>query len=335
MTRPETAQEDNQLDYAEKAREVIGLEIEGLEKVRSALNESFGAAVDLMLAALGNGGKIVVTGIGKNLHIADKISATLASTGATSVVLNPTQAMHGDLGILDPPDVLLVLSYTGESDELLALLPLVKRAGLEVVAFTGVTDSSIAKASDVVVATTVDREACPFNMAPTVSTTAALAVGDALAMVLLEARGVDKEDFARFHPAGAIGRALLVRVSDIMRAGDRLVNVTKDLPVKDVLTAMTGARSGSAAIVDSDGRVVGIFTDGDLRRHIATTPDLLELAVDKVMTPNPVVVQADMLAADVLRVYEELKIDDLLVVDADGKLVGAIDIQDLPKVKVM
>jgi len=335
VTRPETAQEDNQLDYAEKAREVIGLEIEGLEKVRSALNESFGAAVDLMLAALGNGGKIVVTGIGKNLHIADKISATLASTGATSVVLNPTQAMHGDLGILDPPDVLLVLSYTGESDELLALLPLVKRAGLEVVAFTGVTDSSIAKASDVVVATTVDREACPFNMAPTVSTTAALAVGDALAMVLLEARGVDKEDFARFHPAGAIGRALLVRVSDIMRAGDRLVNVTKDLPVKDVLTAMTGARSGSAAIVDSDGRVVGIFTDGDLRRHIATTPDLLELAVDKVMTPNPVVVQADMLAADVLRVYEELKIDDLLVVDADGKLVGAIDIQDLPKVKVM
>ena len=323
------------MNFSDRAREVIGLEIDGLAKVKDGLGESFDAAVRLMLACLEDKGKIVVTGIGKNLHIADKISATLASTGATSVVLNPTQAMHGDLGILDPPDVLLVLSYTGESDELLALLPLVKRAGLKIVAFTGMVDSAIARASDVVVATTVDREACPFNMAPTVSTTATLAVGDALAMVLLEARGVDKEDFAKFHPGGAIGRALLVRIADIMRTGDQLVSVTKDVLVRDVLTAMTGARSGSTAIVDDDNRVVGIFTDGDLRRHIQDTPDLLASPVEKVMTPSPIVVQADMLAADALRIYEERRIDDLLVVDDDGRLVGAIDIQDLPKVKVM
>ena len=323
------------MNFSDRAREVIGLEIDGLAKVKDGLGESFDAAVRLMLACLEDKGKIVVTGIGKNLHIADKISATLASTGATSVVLNPTQAMHGDLGILDPPDVLLVLSYTGESDELLALLPLVKRAGLKIVAFTGMVDSAIARASDVVVATTVDREACPFNMVPTVSTTATLAVGDALAMVLLEARGVDKEDFAKFHPGGAIGRALLVRIADIMRTGDQLVSVTKDVLVRDVLTAMTGARSGSTAIVDDDNRVVGIFTDGDLRRHIQDTPDLLASPVEKVMTPSPIVVQADMLAADALRIYEERRIDDLLVVDDDGRLVGAIDIQDLPKVKVM
>ena len=323
------------MNHLDKAREIIDLEIDGLKQVRNGLGDEFTRAVELVLGCLAKGGKIVVTGIGKNLHIAEKISATLASTGATSVVLNPTQAMHGDLGILDPPDVLLVLSYTGESDELLALLPLVKRAGLKIIALTGVIDSAIGRASDIVIPAAVPREACPFNLAPTASTTAALAVGDALAMVLLEARGVDKDDFAKFHPGGAIGRALLVRVSDIMRAGEQLVSVPRNTRVKDVLTAMTGARSGSAAIVDDNGRVVGIFTDGDLRRHIPDRPNLLDLAVETVMTPSPVAVTADMLAADVLRIYEEHKIDDLLVVDNDGRLVGAIDIQDLPKVKVM
>lgn len=323
------------MNELERAREVIDIEIQGLQNVRDELGNEFADAVRLILSALSTGGKIVVTGIGKNLHIAEKISATLASTGATSVVLNPSQAMHGDLGILDPPDVLLVLSYTGESDELLAVLPLVKRAGLRIIAITGMVGSSIGKASDIAIPAAVPREACPFNLAPTASTTAALAIGDALAMVLLQARGVDKEDFAKFHPGGAIGRALLVRVSDIMRTGTQLVSVAKGVLVKDVLTAMTGARSGSAAIVDDAGRVVGIFTDGDLRRHIPDKPGLLDLTIESVMTASPITVTPDMLAADVLRIYEERKIDDLLVVDADGRLVGAIDIQDLPKVKVM
>jgi len=323
------------LNPVQRAKEVLDVEIEGLQKARNNLGHEFGDAVNVLLKCLEQRGKIVVTGIGKNLHIAQKISATLASTGSTSVTLNPAQAMHGDLGILTAGDVLLVLSYSGESEELIALLPIAKRFGVKIVSITGDPNSSLAKHSDVAIPAAVDREACPFNMAPTSSTTVALAIGDALAMVLLEARGFEKEDYAKLHPGGAIGRALLLRVSDIMRTGDRLAIVKDDGKVKDALVAMTQARSGSAAIVDANHKLLGIFTDGDLRRHIAQHADILEIPIKQIMTRDPITVTANRLAVDVLRIFEERNIDDVLVVDGQNRLVGAVDIQDLPKLKIL
>lgn len=327
--RPETA------DFVPRARDVIDLEIRGLARVRDGLGECFNAAVRTMLAALDAGGKIVVTGVGKNLPIGEKISATLASTGATSVFLNPVQAMHGDLGILAQGDVLLALSYSGESEELLALLPIVRRLGVCVIALTGQTESAVARCSDRIVPVSVDNEACPFNLAPTVSTTATLALGDALAMVLLEARGFGKEDYARLHPAGAIGRALLLRVSDIMRTADRLAVVPAGATVKDAVLAMTRARSGSVGVVDAEQRLLGIFTDGDLRRLVTLNESPIHTRVDEVMTPSPIAVAPDTLAVDVLRIYERHAVDDLLVVDAQNRLIGAVDIQDLPRFKIL
>jgi arabinose-5-phosphate isomerase len=328
-TSPATA------SYVQRGREIIDMEIEGLRNVRTHLNSGFGHAVDMIIQATGAGGKVVVTGVGKNLHIGEKISATLASTGTTSVMLNPIQAMHGDLGMLAPADILLALSYSGESEEVLNLLPLVRRFGLKVISLTGKLNSSMAKLSDAVISVAVDREACPFNMAPTTSTTATLAVGDALAMVLLKARGFKIEDYAKRHPAGAIGRTLLLRVSDMMRKGERVASVRSGAKVKDVILAMTRARTGSAGIIDKKDRVLGIFTDGDLRRHLPQHPDLVNLPVESLMTRNPITVQEDCLAADVLRIFEKHNIDDLLVVDSKNRLVGAVDIQDLPKLKIM
>ncbi len=323
------------MDLVTRAKEVIALEAEELLKIRDRLGTEFSEAVHLLLDTLCNGGKIVITGIGKNLHIAEKISATLASTGATSVVLHPTQAMHGDLGILAARDTLLALSYSGASEEILALIPLVRRLGVRVLSMTGDAGSPLARLSDVTLVVKVDREACPFNMAPTASTTAALAMGDALAMVLLEARGFRREDYAALHPGGAIGRTLLQCVRDIMRKGDRLAVVPSGATVKDAILAMTRARSGSAGIVDGSQRLLGVFTDGDLRRHITADPELLNRTVDAVMTRRPITVTADCLAVEVLRLFEQYNIDDLLVVDDEGRLIGAVDIQDLPKLKIM
>ena len=323
------------MNFRDKAREVLDLEIAGLQKVRDDLDASFDRGAWLILTALRQGGKVVVTGIGKNLHIAQKVSATLASTGSTSVVLHPSQAMHGDLGILREGDVLLTLSYSGESEELLSVVPQAKRLGVKIVALTGNADSALAACSDVVIPVAVDREACPFNMAPTTSTTATLAIGDALAMALLDASGFRREDYATLHPGGAIGRALLIRVADIMRGADRLPAVRRKATVRDAIIAMTQAHAGSAGIVDSESKLLGIFTDGDLRRHLSKGADVLDMPVETVMTPSPVVVREDQLAVDVLRVFEDNTIDDLLVVDAQGRLVGMIDIQDLPKLKIM
>jgi arabinose-5-phosphate isomerase len=323
------------MDYLKRAREVLDIETRGLQSVRDALDENFASAVDRILRCLDEKGKVIMTGVGKSLHIAEKLSATLASTGTTSIVLNPTQAMHGDLGMLNSEDLLIVLSYSGETDELISLIPAVKRLGVGIIALTGVADSTLAQCSDVVVLAQVDQEACPFNMAPTASTTAALAVGDALAMVLLEARGFEQKDYASLHPAGAIGRALLVRISDIMRYDNRLASVRSGASVREALLAMTEARSGSTGIVDPDGKLLGIFTDGDLRRHISDDPEILEKQVDTVMTPSPCTILDGSLAIAALKIFEERNIDDLLVVDKDGVLVGAIDIQDLPKMKII
>lgn len=322
-------------DVSRRGKEILDIEIAALEKVRESLGPGFDAAVALMQDCLEQGGKIVVSGIGKNLHIGQKISATLASTGATSVMLNPVQALHGDLGIVREGDVLLALSFSGESDEIVNVVPLMKRLGAKIVTLTGCPDSALAKHSDVVVPLEIEREACPFNMAPTASTTATLAVGDALAIVLLEARGFKKEDYAKLHPGGAIGRALLLRVADIMRTDKRVASVEKGATVNDAIIAMTGARAGSAAILDEQKKVIGIFTDGDLRRHISDGMDPKTTAIESVMTAAPLTLRADQLAVDALAIYEQRDIDDLLVVDEAGRLLGAVDIVDLPKLKIL
>jgi len=321
------------MDILTRARAIIECEIDGLRAVQAALDGAFEQVIAHLIERLTARSKIVVTGVGKNLHIAEKISATLASTGATSVILNPSQAVHGDLGILTEGDVLLALSYSGASDEILRLLPLARRMGVSIVAVTGVLDSELARNSDFVLSVAVAAEACPFNMAPTASTTATLALGDALAMVLLDARGFRREDYARYHPGGAIGRALLLKVTDIMRT--RFALVPETACVRDAMLAMTEARAGSCAVTDAAGRLAGIFTDGDLRRALAQRGDVMQLAVGDLMTPGPVSVRQDELAANVLRLFETHRIDDLMVVDAEGRPVGSVDVQDLPRLKIM
>ncbi len=324
------------LEHAARAREVLDIEIEELQRARDSLGQDFNRATLLLLERLNNGGKIVVTGVGKSFYVGQKISGTLTSTGSPSVALHPSQAAHGDLGIIDARDVLLAVSLSGESEELLALLPVLKRLGVAVIAVTGCPESALGRHSDVILPVGVCREACPFNMAPTASTTVAMAVGDALAVVLLEARGFTKEDYARFHPAGAIGRTLLVRVADIMRKGDRLPSVQQDATIKDALFAMTSARSGCVAIVDGQDRLTGIFTDGDLRRLLASpNGDVPGLPVREVMTTSPVTITEQALAVHALQMFEEHRIDDILVVDEAGRLVGLVDIQDLPRFKIL
>ena len=323
------------MNYIQHARTVFDIEIDALRQTRARLDGGFSAAVDLLVATLRKHGKVIVTGIGKSGNIAHKIAATLTSTGTTSVVLDAVNALHGDLGVVSDGDVILALSYSGETGELLRILPALKRFDVQIIAVTGFPKSQIARHSDVVLNVHVKKEACPFNLAPTASTTATLAVGDALAMVLLEARGFQMEDYAKLHPGGAIGRSLLLRVSDIMRTGQRLAVIPESATVKEAVVAMTAARCGSTGIVDSASRVRGIFTDGDLRRHISSHADLLSVPITQVMTPSPVTVRASQLATEVLGVFEDHSIDDVLVVDADGRLVGAVDIQDLPKFKIM
>ena len=323
------------MNFQSRAREVMDIEIAGMEKVRDSINGHFSRAIGLILETIGNGGKVVVTGVGKNFHIGQKIAATFTSTGTPAVLLHPIEAMHGDFGIVGEKDIVLALSYSGASDELIALLPALKRRGVKIISMTGDPTSPLGRQSDLILPVTVDREACPFGMAPTASTTVTLALGDALAIVLLEARGFKKEDYAKLHPGGAIGRTLLLKVSDIMRTGDRLAKVQSGARVKDAVMAMTGARAGCVAVVDERGKLLGIFTDGDLRRHLIDTPDITGVAIDSVMTRNPITLAADQLAVDILKIYEEKNIDDLVVVDDTGCVVGAVDIQDLPKLKIL
>ena len=322
--------------HLDKAQAVFDVETAALQRTRDRLDGAFDAAVDLLQATLANGGKIIVTGVGKSFHIGQKIAATLTSTGAPATVLHPSEAMHGDLGLLRPEDAVLALSYSGESDELVNLLPILKRAGARIVALTGDLQSTLAKHSDVVLDASVEREACPFNLVPTASTTVALALGDALAVALLEARGLSREEYASFHPGGAIGRALLLKVDDIMRTGDRLASVPRSATVRDAVIAMTKVQAGAVAVVDDRLRDVGLFTDGDLRRYLAGgATDVQTRPVADLMTKNPSSVRAGRLAADALAVFQKHRFDDLVVLNADGTLAGMIDIQDLPKFKIL
>ena len=305
-----------------RAKQVFDIEIDGLRRTRDSLGESFTRAISLMRGCMEDGGVVVVSGVGKNLHVAEKISAILSSTGTKSIVLNPVQAMHGDLGMTGPKDILIALSFSGESEEVVRLIPAVRRHGLKVVSMVGNPESTLAKLSDVVVQIPCGKEACPFGMAPTNSTTATMAMGDALAMVMLDEQKFSIEEYAGNHPAGAIGRALVMKVTDVMRTGDRLAVVSPESTVMDALLAMTRAKAGSAAIADADGNV----SEG---RNILGDP------VGGVMTASPLFVRNDIYAADLLKVFEKRRIDDLPVCDAEGKLVGMVDIQDLPKMKVI
>jgi arabinose-5-phosphate isomerase len=323
------------MSHVAQARKVFDIELSALKAVRALLDKSFDRAVENVVEALKHRGKIVIVGIGKSGNVGAKIAATLTSTGSTAVVLNSVDALHGDVGIVNDGDVILALSYSGESEELLNLLPALKRFSIKIISLTGNVRSSLARHSDVSLNVKVPKEACPFNLAPTSSTTAMLVMGDALAMAVLAARGFTKKDFAKYHPSGAIGRAMLLKVGDIMRTGNRNAVAYENLSVKEALLVMTHAKSGSLAVVNARGRLAGVFTDGDFRRHMAADANLLSLPLNKVMTRHPICIRDDALAAEALKIFNERNIDDLIVVNAKQKPVGLVDSQDLPKLKIV
>jgi len=317
------------------ARKVFDIEIAALKKVRAQLDASFDVAVETIVEAVKQRGKIVVVGIGKSGNVGHKIAATLTSTGSTSVVLSSVDALHGDVGIINDGDAILALSYSGESEELLNLLPALKRFSVKIISLTGNLKSSLAKHSDVSLNVKVPEEACPFNLAPTSSTTAMLVMGDALAMAVLQARGFKQKDFAKLHPSGAIGRAMLLRVADIMRNGERNAIADENLSVKEALLVMTHAKSGSLSVVNARGKLTGVFTDGDFRRRMAGDNNLLAQSLKKVLTPNPICISENALAVEALKIFNERNIDDLIVVNERHEPVGLVDSQDLPKLKIM
>lgn len=323
------------LNHLAKARDVFDVEIAALKKVRAQLDDSFGRAVETIVETINRRGKIVIVGIGKSGNVGGKIAATLTSTGSTSVVLNSVDALHGDLGIVNDGDVILALSYSGESEELLNLLPALKRFSVKIISLTGNLKSSLAKHSDLSLNIKIPKEACPFNLAPTSSTTAMLVLGDALAMAVLQARGFKQKDYARFHPSGAIGRAMLLKVGDIMRAGNRNATADENLSVKEALLVMTRAKSGSLSVVNEHGKLTGIFTDGDFRRHMAADENLLSQSLKRVMTRNPICISENALAVEALKIFNERNIDDLIVVNSKKEPVGLVDSQDLPKLKMV
>ena len=322
-------------NHLAKAREVFDIELAALQAVRTQLDGNFTAAVEAIVETLKHRGKIILVGIGKSGLVGRKIAATLSSTGSTSVVLDSVDALHGDLGIVSDGDLIIALSYSVESDELLNLLPALKRFSVRFIALTGSIKSTLARHSDWVINLKVPREACPFNLAPTASTTAMLVAGDALAMAVLQARGFKQGDFAKYHPSGSIGRALLLHVRDIMRTGDRNAVAGEAVTIKEALLVMTGARSGCLSVVNARGKLTGIFTDGDFRRHMATDGQLLARPLKEVMTANPVSVRDEALAVEALKIFNERNIDDLVAVNAAGEPVGLVDLQDLPKLKIV
>ncbi len=323
------------MNYPEQARRVIQLEIDELQRLHVRIDESFARAIELLLVGVRHGGKLIVCGVGKSGNIGRKLAATLNSTGATTVLLNVGDALHGDLGVVDPGDLAILLSYSGETSELLDLLPHLKRFNIAIIAITGSPQSTLARHADVVLDVHVTQEACPLNLAPTSSTTTMLVLCDALAMVLLEARGFQAEDFAKLHPGGSLGRALLTRVSDVMRRGEQLATITPSTTVREALQAMTRARSGAAVVAHADGTLAGVFTHGDFVRAFQRDNAIADHPVREFMTPHPVSIQADKLAAEVLAALEKNRVDDIVVVDASGHPVGMVDTQDLTRLRLV
>ena len=323
------------MDYLERARRVFEIELAEASATASRLDSQFIIAVDLIRDALERRNKVVVLGVGKSGTIGEKIAATLTSTGSTAVVLNSLNALHGDLGIVADGDVVLALSYSGETQELLSVLPAVVRFGLPIIALTGDKNSTLAKSASAVLDVSVSQEACPLNLAPTSSTTSMLILGDALAMVLLESRGFRKEDFAKYHPGGSLGRSLLLRVSQIMRKIDELALISPAAPVVEAIQSMTKHRTGAAVVVNADETLAGIFTHGDFARHFPGNPGIGSLPVGDFMSRNPITITADRLAAEVLQVLEHHRIDDLVVLDEKRRPVGIVDSQDLSRLKIL
>ncbi|MBP7825913.1 MAG: Arabinose 5-phosphate isomerase KdsD [Verrucomicrobia bacterium ADurb.Bin118] len=323
------------VSHLTQARKVFDIELAALKAVRAQLDATFDRAVEILVETVAHRGKVIVVGIGKSGNIGAKIAATLTSTGAPSVVLNSVDALHGDLGLVNDGDAVLALSYSGESEELLNLLPALKRFAVKIIALTGAPKSSLARHSDVALNLRVPREACPFNLAPTASTTVMLVMGDALALAVLRARGFKPSDYAKRHPAGAIGRALLLRVGDIMRTGERNAVARETLSVRDSLLVMTQAKSGSLSVINARGKLVGVFTDGDFRRHMSADEQLLSRPLKDVMTRHPVCIRDNALAVEALKVFDQRQIDDLIVINARREPVGLVDSQDLPKLKIV
>ena len=314
------------------ACETFEIEAKALLGLKPRQGEDFARAARAMYECRG---RVVVMGMGKSGHVGRKIAATLASTGTPAMFVHPAEASHGDLGMVTPGDVVLAISNSGESEELAAVIPAIKRLGVILVLMTGRLDGSLAEHADMVISSEVDQEACPMNLAPTASTTAQMALGDALAVALLDARGFREEDFARSHPGGALGRKLLMRVRDLMRSGEDVPRVGPDSAFTAMLREMTGKGLGFTAIVDAEQRVRGIFTDGDLRRLIERGADLRALKAHQVMHPSPKLVRADALAVEAAGVMEQHRITSVLVIDAKGALVGALNSNDLMRAKVI
>jgi len=314
------------MDAIKRAKEVLDIESRAITALKKRLGKNFKEALNLMLKTRG---RLIVSGMGKTGIIAQKFSATLASTGTPSLFLHTAEAIHGDLGKVTKDDVVVVISNSGSGEEIKQLLPLLKKIGAKIIALTGNIKSILAKYSNVVLDVSVKKEACPLGLAPTASTTATLAMADALSVCLLELKGFKAQDFAFFHPGGVLGRRLLLKVEDIMRTGRTNPIVKQDEKVSKVLLKITQARAGSASIVDKNGRLVGIFTDGDLRRHLELDNNLTQRRIKEVMTKNPLVVAKDKLAAEAVHILEEKKIDEIPVVDKNYRPVGLLDVQDL------
>jgi arabinose-5-phosphate isomerase len=314
------------------ARETLDIEAAALLQTKTRLDDRF---VDAVRLVLGVQGRVVVTGMGKSGHIGNKIAATLASTGTPAMFVHPGEASHGDLGMIQAIDVVLAISNSGESDELVAILPVLKRLGVPLLALTGGLTSSLARHADIVLDCSVDKEACPLNLAPTASTTVQLAMGDALAVALLDARGFKPEDFARSHPGGALGRRLLTHVTDVMRQGDAVPRVGPDTAFTALMREMSIKGLGATSVTDDHGRVLGIFTDGDLRRLIEKGTDPRNLKAIDVMHPNPHTIRVDALAVEAAEMMEQRRITSILVVDEAGLLCGALNTNDLMRAKVI
>jgi arabinose-5-phosphate isomerase len=314
------------------AREVLNIEAAAIQTLSARLDENFLHALNVILQCEG---RVIVSGMGKSGHIARKIAATLSSTGTPAYFVHPGEASHGDLGMITGEDVIIALSYSGESQELMTIVPVIKRQGAKLISMTGNPASSLAQAADVHLNAHVDKEACPMELAPTASTTAALALGDALAMALLDAKGFSAEDFARSHPGGSLGRRLLTRVSDIMRTGKNLPMVRLDAMLGDAILEISKKGVGMTAIVDADQQVLGIYTDGDLRRTLAKKLDFNTTPICEVMSVHPHCIKPDNLAAEAVMMMEQFNISQMLVVDEQNKLVGALNMHDLLHAKVI
>ncbi len=327
MTTPNASEQ-----ILELARRVLAIEAGAVNKIADRLGDEFVRAVALILACQG---RVIVSGIGKSGHIGRKIAATMASTGTPAYFVHAAEAVHGDLGMITHDDVLIVISNSGENDELLTIVPLVRRRGGKLIAITGNAQSSLAREVDIHLDARVDEEACPLNLAPTASTTAALALGDALAVALLDARGFGADDFARSHPGGTLGRKLLTHVRDVMQSAERIAVVMVATSIPEALIVMSRGSMGMTAVQNGAGPLVGIFTDGDLRRAMEKLGDLRQVAVGEVMTRNPLTIAPEQLAVEAVEMMERHKVNQLLVIDAGGQLVGALNMHDLFRAKVV